>query len=227
MKKTTPRAEKKKLAHGEKKGTLNPTKKAPPQMKPSHKYALIGVVVLAVAYYVYSRHRRAEAAKTVQAAQAAQATQAAAQTWPPRRRLPDDSAAATMATATAAATMGTATATAAPGIVGVGAESPSYIAPIGKATAKQGICDSAFDDVASTLISANRVVDERIAPVISSKNGGLLPNLDVRGDYAAMMCVDEERADDCGIWNRSSAQRGIKLGYIKDTDRRRVVLAGP
>jgi hypothetical protein len=204
-------------------------------MKPSHKYALIGVVVLAVVYYIYSRHRRAQAAKTLNVAQAAQATQAA-QTWPPRRRLPDDASAtmATMGTATmgtAAAAMGTATAaaaaTAAPGIIGVGAESPNYIAPIGKATAKQGICDSAFDDVASTLISANRVVDERIAPVISSKNGGLLPNLDVRGDYAAMMCVDEERADDCGIWNRSSAQRGIKLGYIKDTDRRRVVLAGP
>lgn len=200
-------------------------------MKPSHKYALIGVVVLAVVYYVYSRHRRAQAAQAAKTLQAAQAAQAAAQTWPPRRRLPDDSAATaeTIGTATAAATMGTATAaaTAAPGIIGVGAESPNYIAPISKATAKQGICDSAFDDVASTLISANRVVDERIAPVISSKNGGLLPNLDVRGDYAAMMCVDEERADDCGIWNRSSAQRGIKLGYIKDTDRRRVVLAGP
>jgi cbb3-type cytochrome oxidase subunit 3 len=202
-------------------------------MKPSHKYALIGVVVLAVVYYVYSRHRRAQAAQAAKTLNVAQAAQAA-QTWPPRRRLPDDSAAtmATMGTATmgtAAATMGTAAAaaTAAPGIIGVGAESPNYIAPIGKATAKQGICDSAFDDVASTLISANRVVDERIAPVISSKNGGLLPNLDVRGDYAAMMCVDEERADDCGIWNRSSAQRGIKLGYIKDTDRRRVVLAGP
>jgi cbb3-type cytochrome oxidase subunit 3 len=199
-------------------------------MKPSHKYALIGVVVLAVVYYVYSRHRRAQAAQAAKTLNVAQAAQAA-QTWPPRRRLPDD-AAATMGTATmGTATMGTAAAaaaaTAAPGIIGVGAESPNYIAPIGKATAKQGICDSAFDDVASTLISANRVVDERIAPVISSKNGGLLPNLDVRGDYAAMMCVDEERADDCGIWNRSSAQRGIKLGYIKDTDRRRVVLAGP
>jgi hypothetical protein len=199
------------------------------------KYALIGVVVLTVLYYFYRRSERSSATMTAEETRAAQ-------TWPPQRAvetsnissapvgasaMPTTVAKATSA-ATPAATSIAAAATATtprPGLVGVGAESPTYIAPVSNATS--GICDSAFDEVAATLISANRVVDERIAPVISSKNGGLLPNLDVRGDYAAMMCVDEERADDCGCWNRSSAQRGIKLGYIKDTDRRRVVLAGP
>jgi hypothetical protein len=149
------------------------------------------------------------------------------ETWPPVRRRADVQE-TTLPTSTAMATLATGTPTTTTGpIVGVGAESPSYIAPINQRGASEGIRDAAFEEVASTLLSANRVVDERISPVISSKNGGLLPNLDVRGDYEAMMCGNEQLADDCGCWNRSSAQRGIKLGYIKDTDRRRVVLAGP
>jgi hypothetical protein len=105
---------------------------------------------------------------------------------------------------------------------------PAFAAPVDAAQAiTPGIREAAFDDVAATLLSGSGVLDERIQPTLSAKNGGLLPNLDVRGDYDAMQCVDEERADDCGCWNRSSAQRGIRLGYIKETDRRRVVLAGP
>ena len=172
----------------------------------------IAAVVLAVLFYLYSRGTK-QPPPSVTAARVTE-------TWPPER-----STAQTTTWPTRTPT-GTPTTTTGP-IVGVGAESPSYIAPINTKGASEGIRDAAFEEVASTLLSANRVVDERISPVISSKNGGLLPNLDVRGDYDAMMCGNEQLADDCGCWNRSSAQRGIKLGYIKDTDRRRVVLAGP
>jgi hypothetical protein len=107
-------------------------------------------------------------------------------------------------------------------------QAPEFSTSIGAPEAvTAGIREAAFDDVAATLLRDTSVLDERIQPVLSAKNGGLLPNLDVRGDYDAMQCADEERADDCGCWNRSSAQRGIRMGYIKDTDRRRVVLAGP
>jgi hypothetical protein len=180
-------------------------------MEKRYMYA-IAAVVLAVLFYLYSRGTK-QPPPSVTAARVTE-------TWPPER-----STAQTTTWPTRTPT-GTPTTTTGP-IVGVGAESPSYIAPINKKGASEGIRDAAFEEVASTLLSANRVVDERISPVISSKNGGLLPNLDVRGDYDAMMCGNEQLADDCGCWNRSSAQRGIKLGYIKDTDRRRVVLAGP
>ena len=176
----------------------------------------IAAVVLAVLFYLY-RRRTQQPPPGVTPARVTE-------TWPPERSTAQPT---TWPTRTPTGTpAGTPTTTKAP-IVGVGAESPSYIAPIKQRGASEGIRDAAFEEVASTLLSANRVVDERISPVISSKNGGLLPNLDVRGDYDAMMCGNEQLADDCGCWNRSSAQRGIKLGYIKDTDRRRVVLAGP
>jgi hypothetical protein len=181
-------------------------------MEKRYMYA-IAAVVLAVLFYLYRRGTKQPPPSV--------STERVTETWPPERR-----ATAQPTTLPTRTPTGTPTTTTGP-IVGVGAESPSYIAPINQRGASEGIRDAAFEEVASTLLSANRVVDERISPVISSKNGGLLPNLDVRGDYEAMMCGNEQLADDCGCWNRSSAQRGIKLGYIKDTDRRRVVLAGP
>ena len=186
-------------------------------MEERYKYALLAAVVLAALLYFY-RGGNKEPTRAP-AGTSARVTE----TWPPER--PATSRPTTYPTTYPPTTPPAAT-TERP-IVGVGAESPSYVAPIKKQSAADGIRDAAFDEVASTLLSASRVVDERISPVISSKNGGLLPNLDVRGDYDAMMCGNEQLADDCGCWNRSSAQRGIKLGYIKDTDRRRVVLAGP
>jgi hypothetical protein len=192
-------------------------------MPENYKYALAAAAVLVVLYYFYRRGKSLDAAKT-----AASTVWRAAETWPPQRPLEATPATGRAAAAVTHAPVATTHAPTRPPLIGVGAESPTYIAAIdSKPAITDGIRDAAFDEVASTLISANRVVDERIAPVISAKNGGLLPNLDVRGDYAALMCKDEERADDCGCWNRSSAQRGIKLGYITDTDRRRVVLAGP
>ena len=192
-------------------------------MTENYKYALAAAAVLVVLYYFYRRGRSLDAAKTA----AATTVWRAAETWPPQRPI-ETTGRGSAATYAPAAPVATTHAPTRPPLIGIGAESPTYIAAIdSKPAITDGIRDAAFDEVASTLISANRVVDERIAPVISAKNGGLLPNLDVRGDYAALMCKDEERADDCGCWNRSSAQRGIKLGYITDTDRRRVVLAGP
>jgi hypothetical protein len=177
-------------------------------MPENYKYALAAAAVLVVLYYFYRRGRSLDAAKT-----AASTVWRAAETWPPQRPLESTPATGRAAAAVTHAPVATTHAPTRPPLIGIGAESPTYIAAIdSKPAITDGIRDAAFDEVAST---------------ISAKNGGLLPNLDVRGDYAALMCKDEERADDCGCWNRSSAQRGIKLGYITDTDRRRVVLAGP
>ncbi len=63
-------------------------------------------------------------------------------------------------------------------------------------------------------------INDRIAPIITSRNGGMLPTLDVRGDYET-----QPYADDLCVWNQSSAQKGIKMGYVKDTERRRVSLS--
>jgi hypothetical protein len=60
-------------------------------------------------------------------------------------------------------------------------------------------------------------LNDRIEPIITSRNGGMLPTLDVRGDYDAPAF-----ASDVCIWNQSSAQKSIKLGYVKDTERRKV-----
>lgn len=185
-------------------------------MEDRYKYALIAAAVLALIYFFSGGGSTVTTTSTT----AARVTQ----TWPPQRPLTTTPYVSAPIVSTVSHTTPTTTA---PPIIGVGAESPAYVSSINKQAASEGIRDAAFEEVASTLLSANRVVDERISPVISSKNGGILPNLDVRGDYDAMMCVNEQLADDCGCWNRSSAQRGIKLGYIKDTDRRRVVLAGP
>ena len=193
-------------------------------MEDRYKYALIAVAVIALLYFFSG------GGTTTKATPTSSTDARVTQTWPPKRPLTTTPYfAAPIATTTPAYVSAApiATATTEPPIVGVGAESPAYVSSVNTQSASEGIRDAAFEEVASTLLKANRVVDERIAPVISSKNGGILPNLDVRGDYDAMMCANEELADDCGCWNRSSAQRGIKLGYIKDTDRRRVVLAGP
>ena len=84
--------------------------------------------------------------------------------------------------------------------------------------------EKSFADVASTVLNRTGV-DDRINPVMSTKNGGMLPMLDVRGDYDALMPYDDKRCDENGTWNQSSKQQSIRLGLIKDTMKRRVVVA--
>jgi hypothetical protein len=61
-------------------------------------------------------------------------------------------------------------------------------------------------------------INDRIESIITSRNGGMLPTLDVRGDYET-----QPFADNLCLWNQSSAQKGIQLGYVKDTEVRRKV----
>ena len=84
--------------------------------------------------------------------------------------------------------------------------------------------EKSFADVASTVLDRTGV-DDRINPVMSTKNGGMLPMLDVRGDYDALMPYEDKRCDENGTWNQSSKQQSIRLGLIKDVMKRRVVVA--
>jgi hypothetical protein len=84
--------------------------------------------------------------------------------------------------------------------------------------------EKSFADVASTVLDRTGV-DDRINPVMSTKNGGMLPILDVRGDYDAMMPFEDTRCDENGRWNQSSKQQSIRIGLIKDVMKRRVVVA--
>jgi hypothetical protein len=61
-------------------------------------------------------------------------------------------------------------------------------------------------------------VNDRIESIITSRNGGMLPTLDVRGDYET-----QPFAENLCAWNQSSAQKGIHLGYVKDTEPRRKI----
>ena len=90
-----------------------------------------------------------------------------------------------------------------------------------------------FDDTAAAL-KDGAFSDERVMPSLSTKNGGMLSTLDVRGDYTAPVLFDpKDRAcgscdKQCvldGKWNQSSAQRNIDLGIIKEERRRRIVFA--
>jgi len=83
--------------------------------------------------------------------------------------------------------------------------------------------EQTFADVASTVMS-RAGVDDRINPAISTKNGGMLPILDVRGDYDPLMPFEDARCDENGRWNQSSRQQGIRLGLIRDQMKRRVVV---
>ena len=83
--------------------------------------------------------------------------------------------------------------------------------------------EQTFADVASTVMS-RAGVDDRINPTISTKNGGMLPILDVRGDYDPLMPYEDARCDENGRWNQSSRQQGIRLGLIRDQMKRRVVV---
>ena len=83
--------------------------------------------------------------------------------------------------------------------------------------------EQTFADVASTVMS-RAGVDDRINPAISTKNGGMLPILDVRGDYDPLMPYEDARCDENGRWNQSSRQQGIRLGLIRDQMKRRVVV---
>ncbi len=101
------------------------------------------------------------------------------------------------------------------------------VAPPVVSTRSEAVPDTlekSFADVASTVLDRTGV-DDRINPVLSSKNGGMLPMLDVRGDYDALMPYDDKRCDENGTWNQSSKQQSIRLGLIKDTMKRRVVVA--
>jgi hypothetical protein len=83
--------------------------------------------------------------------------------------------------------------------------------------------EQSFADVATTVLK-RAGVDDRINPAISTKNGGMLPILDVRGDYDALMQVEDTRCDDNGKWNQSSKQQSIRLGLITDVMKRRLVV---
>lgn len=83
--------------------------------------------------------------------------------------------------------------------------------------------EQTFADVASTVLS-RAGVDDRINPALSTKNGGMLPILDVRGDYEPLMPFEDARCDENGRWNQSSRQHGIRLGLIRDQMKRRVVV---
>jgi hypothetical protein len=61
-------------------------------------------------------------------------------------------------------------------------------------------------------------INDRIESIITSRNGGMLPTLDVRGDYET-----QPFAENLCVWNQSSAQKGIQLGYVKDTAPRRKI----
>lgn len=90
-----------------------------------------------------------------------------------------------------------------------------------------------FDDTAQAL-KDGAFSDERVLPSLSTKNGGMLSTLDVRGDYSAPVLFDpsDRTCGSCdkqcvldGKWNQSSAQRNIDLGIIKEERRRRIVFA--
>ena len=90
-----------------------------------------------------------------------------------------------------------------------------------------------FDDTAQAL-KDGAFSDERVMPTLSTKNGGMLSTLDVRGDYAAPVLFDpnDRTCGSCdkqcvldGKWNQSSAQRNIDLGIIREERRRRIVFA--
>ena len=83
--------------------------------------------------------------------------------------------------------------------------------------------EQSFADVATTVLK-RAGVDDRINPAISTKNGGMLPILDVRGDYDALMPVEDARCDENGKWNQSSKQQSIRLGLITDVMKRRLVV---
>jgi hypothetical protein len=83
--------------------------------------------------------------------------------------------------------------------------------------------EQTFADVASTVLS-RAGVDDRINPTMSTKNGGMLPILDVRGDYEPLMPFEDARCDENGRWNQSSRQQSIRIGLIRDQMKRRVVV---
>jgi len=93
-----------------------------------------------------------------------------------------------------------------------------------RAAEQQDTLEKSFADVASTVLDRTGV-DDRINPTMSTKNGGMLPILDVRGDYDALMPFEDARCDENGRWNQSSKQQSIRLGLIKDVMKRRVVVA--
>lgn len=83
--------------------------------------------------------------------------------------------------------------------------------------------EQTFADVASTVLS-RAGVNDRINPTLSTKNGGMLPILDVRGDYDPLMPFEDARCDENGRWNQSSRQGSIRIGLIRDQMKRRVVV---
>jgi hypothetical protein len=105
--------------------------------------------------------------------------------------------------------------------------------PIGQSQFATPARAKGFDDTAQAL-KDGAFSDERVLPSLSTKNGGMLSTLDVRGDYAAPVLFDpsDRTCGSCdkqcvldGKWNQSSAQRNIDLGIIKEERRRRIVFA--
>lgn len=105
--------------------------------------------------------------------------------------------------------------------------------PIGEAQFATPARAKGFDDTAAAL-KDGAFSDERVMPSLSTKNGGMLSTLDVRGDYAAPVLFDpkDRTCGSCdkqcvldGKWNQSSAQRNIDLGIVKEERRRRIVFA--
>jgi hypothetical protein len=100
---------------------------------------------------------------------------------------------------------------------------PPAPAPPAPPPAEPEVLEQTFADVASTVLR-RAGVDDRINPALSTKNGGMLPILDVRGDYEPLMPFEDARCDENGRWNQSSRQQGIRLGLIRDQMKRRVVV---
>lgn len=100
---------------------------------------------------------------------------------------------------------------------------PPPLAPFAPTAPEPEPLEQTFADVASTVLS-RAGVDDRINPTMSTRNGGMLPILDVRGDYEPLMPYEDARCDENGRWNQSSRQQSIRLGLIKDQMKRRVVV---
>ncbi len=180
----------------------------PVKMKKEHMQILVVVgaaLVVAIIGYAIGR-AGAPAAASVQCP----TTAPSYYNYTPHAPTPAPTLAPTMAANAAAAAAASARATA--------AEAAARGKPGGSDPLEQS-----FADVATTVLK-RAGVDDRINPAISTKNGGMLPILDVRGDYDALMPFEDARCDENGKWNQSSKQQSIRLGLITDVMKRRLVV---
>ena len=186
----------------------------PVKMKKEHVQILVVVgaaLVVAIIGYVIGRAGSATASVQCPTTAPSYYNYTHAPTPAPTLAPTMAAAAASAAAAAAAAAAATARATAA------------EAAARGKPSGGSDPLEQSFADVATTVLK-RAGVDDRINPAISTKNGGMLPILDVRGDYDALMPFEDARCDENGKWNQSSKQQSIRLGLITDVMKRRLVV---